>query len=150
VGRGENSESTTSSLEALKNFSMGINAQREQGTAPSIPFLKRAIELDPNFPLAYGMLAVLYENRGEPSLALEYATKAYQLRERVSEREKLRITAAYFSATGELDKQAQTYKLWIADYPRNWVPHNNLGGIYDNMGQYLKALAEYQEGSACT
>ncbi|MGA7930141.1 MAG: protein kinase [Candidatus Sulfotelmatobacter sp.] len=139
-------EATTSSLEALKNFSMGINAQREQGTAPSIPFLKRAIELDPNFPLAYSMLAVLYENRGEPSLALEYATKAYQLRERVSEREKLRITAAYFSATGELDKQAQTYKLWIADYPRNWVPHNNLGGIYDNMGQYLKALAEHQEG----
>ena len=64
--------------------------------SPSIPFLKRAIELDPNFPMAYAGLAMTYENLGQPSLALENATKAYQLRDRVSEREKLRITAAYF------------------------------------------------------
>jgi serine/threonine protein kinase/tetratricopeptide (TPR) repeat protein len=138
-------EATTSSLEALKNYSMGITAGREQGSAPSIPFLKRAIELDPNFPMAYAALAVTYGNLQQRSLALECATKAYQLRDRVSEREKLRITATYFSATGELEKEAQTYELWEANYPRDFVPHGNLGGAYFNMGQFDKALAEYQE-----
>src|SRR5437899_6106489 len=98
-------EATTSSLEALKNYSMGDTILREKGEAPSIPFLKRAIELDPNFPMAYAGLALRYLNRGEPSLALVYATKAYGLRDRVSEREKLRIAATYFLATGELEKK---------------------------------------------
>jgi eukaryotic-like serine/threonine-protein kinase len=138
-------EATTSSLEALKNYSMGITVGREKGNAPSIPFLKRAIELDPNFPMAYSGLAVAYGNLQQPSLALEYATKAYQLRDRVSEREKLRISATYFRATGELEKEAQTYELWEANYPRDFVPHNNLGSAYSNMGQYDKALVEYGE-----
>jgi len=87
---------TTPSLEALKNYSMGITIGREKGDAPSIPFLKRAIELDPNFPMAYSGLSVSYANLGQPSLALEYAAKAYSLRDRVTEREKSRISAAYF------------------------------------------------------
>ncbi|HXY14144.1 MAG TPA: protein kinase [Terriglobales bacterium] len=135
-------EATTSSLEALKSYSMGITVGREKGDAPSIPFLKRAIELDPNFPMAYAGLAVSYGNLGQPSLALQYATKAYQLRDRVTEREKLRITADYFRATEEIEKEAQTYELWIANYPRDSVPHNNLGANYAFMGQYEKALAE--------
>jgi len=138
-------EATTPSLEALKNYSMGITIGREKGDAPSIPFLKRAIELDPNFPLAYAGLAVKYGNLQQPSLALEYATKAYQLRDRVSEREKLRISAVYFYSTGELEKEAQTYELWIANYPRDSVPHGNLAANYVSMGQYEKALAESQE-----
>src|SRR6266566_4213125 len=138
-------EATTSSLEALKNYSMGIKVGHEKGDAPSIPFLKRAIELDPNFPMAYAGLAISYVNLGQPSLGLEYATKAYQLRDRVSEREKLRISANYFSAMGELEKEAQTYELWIANYPRDDVPHNNLGANYAIMGQYEKCLAEAQE-----
>ena len=138
-------EATTSSLEALKNYSMGITIMREKGDAPSIPFFKRAIELDPNFPIAYSALSVSSGNLNQRSLALEYATKAYQLRDRVTEREKLRITASYFNATGELDKEAQTYELWTANYPRDFVPHNNLGIAYGSMGQYDKALAEYQE-----
>jgi len=138
-------EATTSSLEALKNYSMSITIGREKGDAPSIPFLKRAIELDPNFPMAYAGLSVRYGNLGQPSLALEYATKAYGLRDRVTEREKLRISASYFSATGELEKESQTYELWIANYPRDFVPHGNLGGIYSNIGQNEKALADYQE-----
>jgi eukaryotic-like serine/threonine-protein kinase len=85
-------EATTSSLEALKNYSMGIR----KGDALSIPFFKRAIELDPNFSMAYAGLAVAYGNRQQPSLALENATKAYELRDRVTEREKLRISAHYF------------------------------------------------------
>jgi serine/threonine protein kinase/tetratricopeptide (TPR) repeat protein len=138
-------EATTSSLEALKNYSMGIKIGREKGEAPSIPFLKRAIELDPNFPMAYAGLAIVYTNLLQRSLAVEYATKAYQLRDRVSDREKLRITANYFLATGEIDKEAQTYELWIANYPRDSVPHGDLGADYVNLGQYDKALAEFQE-----
>jgi eukaryotic-like serine/threonine-protein kinase len=138
-------EATTSSLEALKNYSMGINTQREKGDVPAIPLFKRAIELDPNFPMAYAALANSYGNLNQRSLALEYATKGYQLRDRVSEREKLRVTATYFNATGEIDKEAQNYELWTANYPRDSNPHANLGNDYSNMGQYDKALAEYQE-----
>jgi len=139
-------EATTSSLEALKSYSMGVTIGREKGDAPSIPFLKRAIELDPNFPMAYSTLAIHYGNLGQRSLALENATKAYQLRDRVTEKEKLRISAGYFSATGEVDKEAQTYEVWIASYPRDFVPHNNLAVDYTSMGQYEKALVEEQEG----
>jgi len=138
-------EATTSSLEALKDYSMGVTVGREKGDASSIPFLKRAIELDPNFPLAYSGLAVSYINMQQPTLALEYATKAYQLRDRVTEREKLRISATYFRATGEIDKEAQTYELWTANYPRDHVPHNNLSVNYVIMGQYEKGLAESEE-----
>ena len=138
-------EATTSSLEALKSYSMGIVVGREKGEAPSIPFLKRAIELDPNFPMAYAGLGMVYSNLLQRSLAVEYATKAYQLRDRVSEREKLRISANYFLATGEVDKEAQTYELWIANYPRDSVPHGDLGADYVNIGQYDEALAEFQE-----
>jgi serine/threonine protein kinase/tetratricopeptide (TPR) repeat protein len=134
-------EATTSSLEALKNYSMGTR----RGDALSIPFFKRAIELDPNFPMAYAGLAVAYGNLQQPSLALEYATDAYRLRDRVTEREKLRISAHYFYDRGEIDKEAQTYELWIANYPRDFVPHGNLGNNYANMGQYDKSLAETQE-----
>ena len=138
-------EATTSSLEALKNYSMGITTNYEKGDAASLPFLKRAVELDPNFPLAYAALSIRYGNLKQPSLALEYATKAYQLRDRVTEREKLRISADYFYATGELDKEAQTYELWEANYPRDAVPHANLAANYADMGQYDKALGENQE-----
>jgi len=139
------SEATTTSLEALRNYSMGLKIGHEQGDAPSIPFLKRAVELDPNFAMAYSALGMRYGNMEQPSLALEYASKAYALRDRVSEREKLRIAANYFSATGELDKEMQTYQLWIANYPRDDSAHSNLGGCYANLGQYEKGLAEQLE-----
>jgi len=138
-------EATTSSLEALKTYSMAITIGREKGDAPSMPFLKRAIELDPNFPMAYAGLAISYINLGQPSLALEYATKAYGLRDRVTEREKLRISADYFRATGEVEKESQTYELWIANYPRDSVPHSNLSANYAFIGQQEKSLAEQQE-----
>jgi tetratricopeptide (TPR) repeat protein len=140
-------EATTSSLEALKNYSMGVAVRREKGDTSSIPFLKRATELDPNFPMAYADLAVIYRNSQQTSLALEYATKAYELRDRVSEREKLRITADYFLPTGELEREAETYEVWLANYPRDVAPHAGLGTNYSNRGQYDKALVEYQEAS---
>jgi serine/threonine protein kinase/tetratricopeptide (TPR) repeat protein len=138
-------EATTSSLEALKAYSMGITVGHEQGDTPSIPFLKRAIEIDPSFPMAYAALAVLYGNLNQPTLALENATKAYGLRERASEREKLRIAAYYFRARGEIEKEAETYELWTANYPRDVSPYVNLASDYGNLGQYDKALAEEKE-----
>jgi serine/threonine protein kinase len=144
------SEVTTSSLEALKSYTVGVNTARDKGDAPAVPFFKRAIELDPNFPMAYAQLAISYGNSNQVSLALENATKAYQLRDRVSEPEKLWITATYFSATGEIEKEAQTYEVWIATYPRQATPHGNLCTIYDFLGQYDKAAAECREALRLT
>jgi eukaryotic-like serine/threonine-protein kinase len=138
-------EATTSSLDALKNYSLGMKISRAKGDAPAIPFLKQAVEIDPNFPMAYAQLAIAYGNLSQPSVALQYATKAYQLRDRVTEREKLRISGAYFRATGEVQQEVQTYELWIANYPRDPVPHANLGANYFNTGQYDGALAEFKE-----
>ncbi len=138
-------EATTTSLEALNNYSMGVKVTREQGDVPGIPFLKRALELDPNFPLAYAGLSIRYGNLNQPSLALEYAAKAYELRDRVTEREKLKISATYFRATGEIEKEVQTYQLWIANYPRDYVPQGNVGIAYGFMGQFEAAVAHSQE-----
>ena len=138
-------EATTASLEALKNYSMAITATRERGDASSIPFYKRAIELDPKFATGYSGLAVAYGNLNQRTLAQENAVKAYALRERVSEREKLRIAATYFTTTGEMEKEIQTYELWTVNYPRDSVPHGNLGNCYANLGQHEKSVREYQE-----
>ena len=141
-------EATTTSLEALKAYTMGKTIWYEKGSAPSIPFYKRAIELDPSFVAAYALLSERYSDLGQPSLALEYATKAYQLRDRVSEREKLVTSAIYFNATGEIEKQAQMYELWEASYPRDAAQiSESLGNIYLELGQLDKALAKYQEGT---
>jgi serine/threonine protein kinase len=139
------SEATTTSLEALNNYSMGLKIRSEKGNAPSIPFLKRAIELDPNFPMAYTALAVAYSNLYQPSLAVQYATRAYDLRDRVTERERLRITTTYLRMTGETEKNIPVYEQWIASYPRDSVPHLNLGITYAEIGQHEKALTEIKE-----
>jgi serine/threonine protein kinase/Tfp pilus assembly protein PilF len=142
-------EATTSSLEALKAFSMGVRVAREKGPAEAISFYKRAIELDPNFPTAFALLGLNYANLGQPSRAAENLEKAYKLRDRVSEREKLRISANYYYiVTGELEKEAQTYQLWMQSYPNDAVPHGNLGANYMALGQYDQALPELKEGIA--
>jgi serine/threonine protein kinase/Tfp pilus assembly protein PilF len=140
-------EATTPSLEALKAFSMGVTSQELKGDAEAIPFLRRAIELDPNFAMAFARLAVSYGNLGQPSLAAENLKKAYVLRDRVSEREKFHITADYYRwATGEYEKEAQTYELWIQSYPRDQIPHINIGANFAIFGHYDKAVAETKEG----
>ena len=140
-------EATTPSLEALKSFSMGVTTQVSKGDAVAIPFFRRAIEIDSNFAMAYARLGIAYGNLGQPSLAAENLKKAYALRDRVSEREKFHITADYYQlVTGEREKEAQTYELWIQSYPRDRIPHINLGNNAATLGRYDKALAETQEG----
>jgi tetratricopeptide (TPR) repeat protein len=139
-------EATTGSLEALKAFSMGISTFRTKGVAESIPFYKRALELDPNFALAYVSLGLAYDNLGQASLAAENIKKAYDLRDRVSEREKYRISSMYYqTVTGELEQASQVYELWSKSYPQDSAPLGNLGVIHSSLGQYDKATAEIEE-----
>ncbi len=136
---------TTSSLEALKSYSVGKKVRDEQGDVPSLPFFNRALELDPDFAMAYSIRASAYENLGQTALAIKDVTKAYGLRDRVTEREKMFISNEYFSATRELEKQDQICELWIATYPLDANPHVYLGGNYGYLGQYDKAQPEYEE-----
>jgi len=139
-------QGTTNSLEALKNLALGTKTQGERGAAEAIPFYKRAIELDPNFAVAYASLGGSYHNLGEPSLAAENTRKAYELRERVTERERFYITSRYYEyVIGDLEKARQSYELWAQTYPRDVVPAGNLNVIYDYLGQYDKALAQSRE-----
>jgi serine/threonine protein kinase/tetratricopeptide (TPR) repeat protein len=136
-------EATTPSLEALKAYSMAIMTSRTKGDAEAIPFMKRAIELDPNFAIAYEGLAIEYGNMGQATLAAENGKKAYDLRDRVSERERYRITAYYFNdVLGELEQGTEAYELWAKSYPRDSVPPGNLAVDYWMMGQFDKAITE--------
>jgi len=134
---------TTASLEALQAFSMGRSMQATKGDAESVPFHKRAIELDPNFARAYAALGMAYNNLGESSTASENFRKAFELRDRVSDRERFYIEAAYYSfVTGEMDKADQTYKQWSQEYPADTAPHNNLALNYEALGQFEAAADE--------
>jgi DNA-binding winged helix-turn-helix (wHTH) protein/Tfp pilus assembly protein PilF len=136
-------DATTPSLEALKAYSLGQKTRSAKGDTASLPFFKRAVELDPNFAMAYRTLSVSYSNLSEAGLAAEYVRKAYELREKVSERERFSIEALYYqSVTGELEKAAQTYELWQQTYPRNYTPYANLGVISSILGNNEKALVE--------
>ncbi len=133
-------KATTSSLEALNAYSLGIKAEHEKGPASSLPHYQRAIELDPNFAMGYRALGNEYFDLGELARASEYSTKAFQLREHVSEREKLAITADYYlNVTGELDKATRTFQEEIESYPREFSPYRDLGLVYASQGRYEKA-----------
>ena len=139
-------EATTPSLEALQAYSMGGRTRRRKGDAEAIPFLKRAIELDPTFALAYAGLSVSYFNLNQAGPAAENATKAYELRDRVSKRERYRISTTYYHAfTGELEKAIEVYELWSKSYPRDDTPPLNLGVVYQQLGQYDKAVVRTEE-----
>jgi serine/threonine protein kinase/Flp pilus assembly protein TadD len=133
-------QATTSSLEALKAYSLGEKAHTEKGSAAALTYHQRAIELDPNFATGYSAMASDYFNLGEVDRARENYTKAFQLRQGASEREKLTITANYyFFATGELDKAARTYQEEIESYPQSPVAYYTLGSVFASQGQYEKA-----------
>src|ERR1700728_1520613 len=139
-------QATTSSLEALQAFSLGEKAYRERSPSPALPYHQRAIEVDPNFALGYYAIGNDYIALAEPRRGSEFYTKAFELQEHASEREKLAITAAYYSyATGELEKAAQTHQEWIASYPRDYRAHLDLGNIYLFQGQYGKSAESHRE-----
>jgi tetratricopeptide (TPR) repeat protein/predicted Ser/Thr protein kinase len=138
---------TTSSLEALKAYSLGVKAAREKGTAASLPYFQRAIQLDPNFAMGYRAVGRDYFDMVQLGRASEYYIKAFELREHASEREKMAITGNYYdSVTGELDKAAKNYEEAIQSYPRDSEMHNLLGSVYSALGQYENARDAYQEG----
>jgi len=134
---------TTRSLEALQAYGLGFRAMTvKNDAASSIPLFQRAISLDPNFAMAYARLGTSYSNLGQITRAAESTRKAYELRERVSEREKLYIASHYENfATGNLEAARKTYELWAQTYPRDDIPHVNLSSLYANLGDYDKALA---------
>jgi eukaryotic-like serine/threonine-protein kinase len=143
---GEEYDVTTSSLEALKAYAQARVVYREKGDAAAIPLLKRAVELDPNFARAYYTLGVRYSNLSQTSLAIANLKKAYELRDRVSEREKLAIMAMYYlTVTGELQKSNEAYEVWAQTYPRDPHSHVDLGSNYLSLGRYEASVSESRE-----
>jgi tetratricopeptide (TPR) repeat protein len=139
-------EATTSSLEALKAFSLGMRARANKGEDSAAPFFKQAITLDPNFAMAYAVLGQVESNLGERSVASEYTKKAYDLRDRASEPEKFYIESHYHeNVTDDSEQAIQVYLLWAQTYPQDSIPHNNLAVSYALLGQWEKALPEALE-----
>ena len=139
-------EATTPSLEALKAYSLGRKTFFAKGNTAALPFLKRAVELDPNFAIAYRAISAVYGNLGEPGRQAENIRKAYELRGKVSERERFYIEANYYwTGTGELEKAVPAYEVWQQSYPRDYALHVHLGAIYASLGNLEKALEEHRE-----
>jgi eukaryotic-like serine/threonine-protein kinase len=133
-------QATTSSLEALKAYTLGQKADHEQGPGVALPYNQRAIELDPNFAMGYLAVGGEYFSLAEQARASEYLSKAFELRDRASEREKLQITANYYlNVTGELPKAAQAYEEEIENYPQMHAARLNLGVVYAEQGQHEKS-----------
>jgi tetratricopeptide (TPR) repeat protein len=139
---------TTSSLEALKAFAIG-DEHRARGTyQEAIPFYKRALELDPNFAIAYARLAVMYNNTRQPDLAAEYAARAFERRERVSERERFYIESRYYGdVLGNVEKTIEVLELWKQTYPRDFVPYNNLAAVLLQLGQFDRVIPPAREAA---
>jgi serine/threonine protein kinase/tetratricopeptide (TPR) repeat protein len=140
-------QATTPSLEALKEYSLGGKASYENGPAGDLPFSERATELDPSFASGYESMGLDYVYMGELERGTEYLTKAFQLREHTSERERLWITANYYDiVTGELNKAVQAYQERLANYPRDPSSYALLGLLYSEQGQWEKALEASRQG----
>jgi eukaryotic-like serine/threonine-protein kinase len=140
-------QATTPSLEALQKYSLARKIQLGQGdNAGAVAFYQQSIALDPNFAMAYAALGACYYNLGETNLAAQNTTRSYELRERVSEAERFGIESRYqHFVTRDLEKARQAYDLWAQTYPRNYIPANNLGVIYDSLGQFSKSVDEYSK-----
>ena len=139
-------QATTPSLEALQAYSLGRKTATEKGENAALPFFRQAIKIDPNFARAYASMAVAYGSLNEAGRAADNARKAYELREKVSERERLAIESFYYIfATGELEKAAQVYEQWQQTYSRDDAPYANLGAISARLGNPEKALEQAKE-----
>jgi serine/threonine protein kinase/predicted Zn-dependent protease len=138
-------QATTSSLEALQAYSLGLKTRSAKGDNAALPFFKRAVQLDPNFAMAYRSLSAISSDLNKGREADENARKAYELREKLSERERFHIEAFYLSGRGELEKSVQAYELWQQNYPRDYLPHATLTVVYGSLGNPEKALDEALE-----
>jgi len=137
---------TTSSLEALKAFSQGQAAHQKLDDEAAVPHLRRAVELDPSFAMAYATLGVAYGNLTQQNISEENLKKAFDLKDRASERERFYISAHYYDeAMGDADKTVEIYEEWKKTYPRDSVPRDNLSLRYEGLGQFEKALANASE-----
>jgi eukaryotic-like serine/threonine-protein kinase len=139
-------QATTSSLEALKAYSSGMQARRDKGDDVSEPFFKQAVELDPNFAMANAVLGQVNSNTGERETGVQYMQKAYDLRDRASDLERFYIESHYYeNVTGEQQKAIQVYEQWAQTYPRDAIPPNNLSVAYLILGQPEKSLPKALE-----
>ncbi len=139
-------QATTPSLEALQTYTMAVKTAHLQGEAAALPLFKRAIALDPSFATVYSELGTSYFNLNEFALSSEYAKEAYDLRSRVTERERLSIEATYnFYVLGDLEKTVQVYEQAKRIYPRVSGFWANLGVIQSYIGQYPKAAENMRE-----
>lgn len=137
---------TTSSLEAFQAYTLGMERRQLSLELQAIPPLRRAVEIDPEFAAAYLQLAFAYGNLGDATQASEGFKKAFDLRDRVSEQERLRISSTYYGeVSGELNKAIEACQLLAQAYPRNSGNHDRLGNMYARSGDYEKALREVQE-----
>ncbi len=134
------SQATTSSLDALKALSLGDAKHNSGDELGAVPNYQHAIEIDPNFAMAYARLGTVYSNLGQTQLSEQNRQKAFELRDRASEREKLYIMSHYYADSGQLDKGITAYELYIQTYPRDAVPFNNLAVIYNRLGQFDNGL----------
>ena len=134
------SQATTSSLDALKAFSLGDAKHNAGEELEALPNYQHAIELDPNFAMAYARLGTVYMNLGQNQQAEQYRNKAFELRDRTSEREKFYILSHYYADAGQLDKGITALELYKQTYPRDSIPYNNLANIYMQLGQFENAL----------
>jgi DNA-binding winged helix-turn-helix (wHTH) protein/tetratricopeptide (TPR) repeat protein len=134
---------TTSSLEALQAYTQGRKLEDTRSPDAALPYYKRAVELDPNFAIGYAALSQVYGLLFDGAKQEQNLTKAYQLRDRVSLRERYKIEAQYYNdITGELEKEIVTLAGWAQSYPDDYQPHDQLSAIYLSLGQYDKAISE--------
>ncbi len=140
-------QATTSSLDALQNYSAGLSIMGRGHFRETLPLFDRAIAIDPNFAMAYYLRGVAYEQVGEMERSAEDSKRAFRLVDRVSETERFSITAYYYRFTGELDKEIDSWQLSARNYPRHWDPHNQLSVTYMDMGEFEEGLKEGLEAA---
>jgi len=139
---------TTSSLEALHSYALALDQDRLVARVGAVPHLKRAIELDPEFALAHALLSGVYANTRRTALAPEFSRRAFELRDRVSERERFFISWRYYhDATQDWDKALDLARTWKATYPREPFAFNSLGAAYNALGQYEQAIEPFQSAA---
>ena len=134
-------QATTSSFEALTSFSLGLQARAKGDNQEALAFHKKAVELDPSFAMAYVELGTINRSLHEQQIGNEYLKKAYELRDRVSEHEKMRLSALYELSQDDTAGMIQSYKQWTQTYPNDWPPWANLTNLYTDSARYAEAIA---------